>query len=203
MPASSGRDPDDYGLTKWGYTTLSTGYEDYVVTEKMDGGNLTMTRDHMFARSLDSGTHPWDTFAKGIWAQNRFNIPVGWRVSGESLYARRSVPYDSLEAYYLVFGMWDENDMFIDWDRVQSYAQAWGFKTVPELYRGPSFKDATKAWDEQRDARTSEGYVIRDAGDFHISTCNHHMGKWVRRNHVQTSDDWRHRDDFELNGLKK
>ena len=29
-----------------------------VVTEKLDGGNLTFTRDAMYARSVDSGTNP-------------------------------------------------------------------------------------------------------------------------------------------------
>src|SRR5690625_4496339 len=32
-----------------------------VITEKMDGGNITLMRDAMYARSVDSGTPVWET----------------------------------------------------------------------------------------------------------------------------------------------
>ena len=64
-----------------------------VVTEKLDGGNLTFTRDAMYARSPDSGTQPWDRPAKALWAMTAYRIPDDWRVCGESMWARRSIAY--------------------------------------------------------------------------------------------------------------
>jgi len=204
LPNSGGKTDDDLTIRDSSYLHLSK-MKDFVVTEKMDGGNLTMTRNHFFARSLDSGTHLWDTYARGMWASLRWNIPEGWRVSGESLYARRSVPYDNLEAYYLVYGIWDAEDNLIDWDTTVLAAEAWGFKMVPLLYRGPSFIDAMEAWETVCDPETSEGFVIRNAKMIRAGTLAMYSerAKWVRPNHVQTRDDWRHRTDFEVNGLKK
>ena len=202
LPGSSGKTADDLSMHQMSFVHLSR-LGDYVVTEKMDGGNLTMTRDEFFARSLDSGTHHWDTYARRIWAEKRWNIPVGWRVTGESLYARRSVAYDNLSSYFQVFAIFDENDIIIDWDRTESYCHLWGFDLVPVLYRGPDFKAARNAWHEQCNAATSEGYVIRYAGNIESGPeLYSKRGKWVRPNHVNTRDDWRHRTDYAKNGLR-
>ena len=201
LPGSSGKTDDDLSMRQMSFVHLSR-LGDYVVTEKMDGGNLTMTRDHFFARSLDSGTHHWDTFARRIWAELRWNIPVGWRVVGESLFARRSVAYDGLSSYFQVFAIFDENNVIIDWDRTECYAALWGFTLVPVLYRGPDFKRARAVWSEVCEAFTSEGYVIRYAGDIQNGPeLYSKRGKWVRPNHVNTPDNWRHRTDYEKNGL--
>lgn len=197
---SPGATSDDKFLTKGGLETLRAA-KDFVTTEKMDGGNVTMTRNHFFARSLDSGTHAWDTPAKALWAQVRFQIPEGWRVSGESLYARRSVGYDSLPGYYMVFGVWDDKDDLLDWDFTTEFAEELGLPLVPVLYRGNDFQTATTIWAEQSDTDTSEGFVVRDAGTIPFSEFKSRVGKWVRAGHVTTSADWRHRDDFSLNGV--
>jgi len=198
LPSSPGATSDDKFITKAGLEILSS-VSDYVTTEKMDGGNVTMTRNHFFARSLDSGTHAWDTPAKALWAQVRFQIPEGWRVSGESLYARRSVGYDSLPGFYMVFGVWDENDDLLDWDFTVEFADELGLPTVPVLYRGDDFTTATTIWAANNNTETSEGFVVRDAGTIPVAEFKSRVGKFVRAGHVTTSADWRHRDDFALN----
>lgn len=200
LPTSPGATSDDKFITKSGLDTLRSASE-FLVTEKMDGGNVTMTRNHFFARSLDSGTHSWDTPAKALWASVRFQIPEGWRVSGESLYARRSVGYDSLPGFYMVFGVWDDKDDLLDWDFTEEFAAELGLPVVPTLYRGDDFDEAVAAWEKQKDTTVSEGFVLRDAGTIAEKDFRSKVAKFVRAGHVTTSADWRHRDDFALNGI--
>lgn len=175
---------------------------EFVVTEKMDGGNLTMMQDDFYARSVDSKSQPWDYPAKALWASVRHDIPEGWRVSGESLYARRSVAYGALESFFLVFGMWDESGALLDWETTVEMTKLIGLQTAPVLYRGNSGIDALAAWQAAgKNKDNSEGFVLRSAGRIEARDFATHVAKWVRPNHVQTSADWRHRDDFALNSV--
>lgn len=200
LPHSPGATSDDKFIKPDAYVEFQK-LKNYVVTEKMDGGNVTMTRNHFFARSLDSGTHSWDTVAKALWAQVRHQIPEGWRVSGESLYAQRSVSYDALEGYYNVFGVWDENNVLLDWDTTVELANELNLPTVPVLYIGKDFSEADKAWSSIMDTDKSEGYVIRYAGEIPVELFRSRIIKWVRKDHVTTDASWRHRNDFNINQL--
>ena len=117
-----------------------------VVTEKLDGGNLTFTRDAMYARSPDSGTQPWDRPAKALWAMTAYRIPDDWRVCGESMWARRSIAYTDLPGVFIVFGIWDETDTLLGWDDTVDWAERLELPVVPVLYRGVSLSEARAAW---------------------------------------------------------
>lgn len=198
LPWSPGATDDDKVASDSCIDRLSSGIE-LVVTEKMDGGNLTFYRDNFHARSIDSKTHAWDTRARGLWSEVRYDIPEGWRISGESMYARRSVAYDSLPGVFMVFGVWDDRDVLLSWDDMTEWATLLNLPVVPLLYRGTDFDAAVKVWSEVKDVDTSEGFVVRDAGEFSRSNFGEHVAKWVRPNHVRTSEDWRNRDDFAVN----
>jgi hypothetical protein len=170
-----------------------------VVTEKLDGGNLTFTRDAMYGRSPDSGTQPWDRPAKALWAMTAYRIPDEWRVCGESMWARRSIAYSDLPGVFIVFGIWDETDTLLGWDDTVDWARRLELPVVPVLYRGGSLSEARAAWSRQRDAERSEGYVVRAAGRIPAAEFGHKLLKWVRADHVRTGASWRHRDDFAVN----
>jgi ATP-dependent RNA circularization protein (DNA/RNA ligase family) len=177
---------------------LGSGIE-LIVTEKMDGGNVTMMRDFFYSRSLDSGTHSWDTPAKAIHARIAHEIPEKWRISGESLYARRSVSYDNLPGPFVVFGIWDETNTLLSWDEMVEWAELFELPVVPILYRGNDFKEAVNAWGKVLNSDVSEGYVVRDSGRIAYDDFNIKVAKYVRFNHVRTDAKWRGRDDFDLN----
>lgn len=174
-----------------------------VVTEKMDGGNVTFTRDGMYARSVDSGTHPWDRAAKAVWARVAHEIPPGWRISGESMWARRSVAYSDLAGPYLVFGLWDAQHVLRGWDETVEWAQLLGLPLVPVLCRGSDLTAARAAWTRQRNDEQSEGFVVRRAGPIPEPDFPRQVGKWVRAGHVRTTATWRHRDDFAVNDFRR
>ena len=201
LPESPGATSDDKHASRETLTHLASGIE-LVVTEKLDGGNISAYPDAFHGRSQDSGTHAWDTFAKQIWSQIRFDIPEGWRVSCESMYARRSVAYENLESPLYIIGIWNDENKLISWDDTVEWAEMLGLPTVPPIYRGTDFKEAREAWKKNFDSETSEGFVIRDAGEIAYDDFHMRVAKFVRANHVQTSADWRHRDDFALNTFK-
>jgi len=199
LPFSEGMTNDDKMAGDETLAYLKSGIE-LVVTEKLDGGNVSLYPDYFHARSLDSGTHAWDTLAKRVWSQVRFDIPQGWRITGESLQARRSIAYDNLAGPLYVFGIWDETNTLLSFDDMRDFAEILELPVVPVLYRGTSYKNAVKAWSQNLTVENSEGFVIRDSGRIPYEDFGKRVSKFVRANHVQTEASWRNRDDFALNG---
>ena len=62
------------------------------MTEKLDGENTTLYADGLHARSLDSAHHPSRTWVKALQARIGHAVPKGWRVCGENMFARHSIP---------------------------------------------------------------------------------------------------------------
>jgi hypothetical protein len=202
LPTSLGMTSDDKMASKETLDYLKSGIE-LTSTLKLDGGNLSFYSDYFHGRSLDSGTHHWDQPAKALWARIRHDIPEGWRISGESMYARRSVAYENLPGVYIVFGIWDETNTLISYDEMVEWAGMLGLPTVPLIYRGNDYEEALHAWEKEYDDSFSEGFVMRDAGRIAYEDFDKKIAKYVRFGHVQTAADWRHRDDYELNTFAK
>lgn len=202
LPISPGATSDDKFASTEAIRFLKSGIE-LIVTEKMDGGNLTFGPDFFHARSLSSGTHHWDTAAKALWSEIHNEIPEGWRISGESMCARRSVSYENLPGPYIVFGIWDENNNILDWDSMVEWCELFDLPHAPVIYRGNDFNKATAEWFKKYDSESSEGFVVRNAGSFAYEDFADNICKWVRKNHVRTSATWRNRTDYALNGFKK
>lgn len=198
LPDSPGRTKDDRVIT----TLAELTGVDLVVTEKMDGGNTTWMTDACYARSTDSADHPSRHYVKNLWAARRGDIPYGWRVCGEDLYATRSVPYEDLPGYFMVFAVFDQTGLMLPWDQTAEWAELLDLPTVPVLYRGSDLSAARAAWAGQREAGTSEGFVVRDAAAVAPAGFATRVAKWVRPAHVRTRDDFRARDDFAVNGLR-
>ena len=113
-----------------------------IITEKLDGENSNLYRDHYHARSIDSKDHPSRHWLKKLHATICYDIPDGWRISGENMYALHSVYYTELPTYFLVFGFYDENNICLSWDQTVEFCKVLGLTTVPVLYDGPWDMDA-------------------------------------------------------------
>lgn len=180
----------------WGAADMVRAFEgrEVVVTEKLDGENTTIYADgYCHARSIDSTHHPSRAWAKALAAQIGMDIPKGWRICGENLYAKHSVGYDRLGSYFYVFAIFDENGTLLSWDEMIEWAELIGIEIVPLLYRGVyNEKAIRKAWDGSSALSSSEGegYVIRHAG--RITDFSKAVAKFVRANHVQTDQHWMH-----------
>lgn len=162
-----------------------------VVTEKMDGENTSIYANHIHARSTTSSDHPSRSWVKALQGRLSHSIPAGWRVCGENLYARHSIGYDDLGSYFLAFSIWTEENRCLDWDSTVEWCELLEIEHVPVLYVGTYDERAIKAsWKPQKDGKDSEGYVIRLWDSFAYSDFEKSMAKYVRENHITTSEHW-------------
>jgi hypothetical protein len=190
LPWSPGVKKDDRKLDYSDLVHLASG--EIVITVKMDGENTTMGTSYMHARSVDYDPHPSRSWAKALHSRIAFDIPPGWRVCGENLFAKHSIEYKHLEDYFLVFSVWNDKNECLSWDETLEWTALLGLKTVPVMYRGPwldpAALDALHAPVFAGDP--CEGYVIRTASQFSYREFRQCVAKYVRADHVQTHGHW-------------
>jgi hypothetical protein len=164
--------------------------KEIVITEKMDGENTTMYTNYIHARSIDSRHHRSRDWVKRLHATLKCNIPQGWRLCGENLYAKHAIHYYALPSYFLLFSIWDENNDCLSWDQTLEWAEILGLNTPAILYRGLW----NQAWFDKFSIETDqcEGYVVRLSEGYHYDEFTQCVAKWVRASHVQSDKHWMH-----------
>ena len=166
-----------------------------IVTAKLDGENTSMYNDHVHARSVDGNSHWTQSWVRNLHSKIRHNIPYGWRICGENLFARHSISYDNLESYFYIFSIWNDKNECLSWDETVEYSQLFEIPTVPVIYRGQFSGNINEfhkeIWEGKYDERQNEGYVVRNAGKFAYYTFAKNCGKYVRKNHVTSSSHWK------------
>ncbi|CAM5648565.1 AAA family ATPase [Streptomyces viridifaciens] len=194
LPWSPGAAADDI---RTGDLSGLTGSE-VVVTEKLDGENTTLYADGLHARSLDSAHHPSRAWVKGLQSRIGPRIPAGWRVCGENLFARHSIPYTDLDSWFHGFSVWTDQDRCLDWDDTVRFLRRLGVPTPRVLWRGRYDERALRAL--RLDLDRQEGYVVRTVRGFPRAEFGGRIAKWVRPQHVRTDTHWMHAAVVE-NGL--
>jgi hypothetical protein len=164
--------------------------KEVVVTEKLDGEGTSCYRDYIHARSIDSKNHPSRNWMKAFHATFKNDIPEGWRVCGELLYARHSIAYDNLDTYFYVFNIWNDRNICLSWDDTITYADLLGLRTVPVLYRGMWDEAKIRQLEQTMDFERQEGYVVRLAEAIPYTEWGNKAAKFVRTKHVQTDIHW-------------
>jgi len=176
-----------------------------IITKKMDGENTSAYSDgHVHARSIDSRGGEDRAWVKKFLIENVcFNLPAGWRVCGENLWAEHSIHYDDLQSYFLGFSIWTEMNECLSWDETLEYFQLLDITPVPVLYDGIFSMEVLKKIEAELNWDTDEGYVIRVADGFKYGEFRKSVAKYVRKGHVQTTKHWRAGRAFTPNGLAK
>ena len=187
LPWSPGGTSDDAYL----FNTAHFDGRHVVVTEKMDGENTSLYRDRIHARSLDSQHHPSRDWVKALHGAIRHEIPAGWRICGENVYARHSIAYRELDSYFFVFSIWNDENCALSWSDTCEWAALLGLPTVPVLIGVCEWNEASTR-ELTIDPETQEGYVVRLAESFSYADFNLSLAKWVRQGHVQTDQHWMH-----------
>lgn len=169
-----------------------------IQTTKFDGENTTMTRNKVYARSPDSSMrHESRSYVARIWSAIRADIPEGWRIVGENMYAKHSIHYDYLPSYFLMFAVINESGIFLPWEETMEWAELLNLETVYELWDGVYDQGVVKMGQLHNTQYTAdlgegEGYVVRVKAAFHESMAHWRMAKYVRAQHVRTSKHWMH-----------
>ena len=165
-----------------------------VVTEKLDGENTTLYADYIHARSIDSRHHPSRAWVKALQASICNDIPQGWRICGENLYARHSIAYNNLTSYFYLFAIWNQDNYCLSWDRTQEWAEILGLELPKIMYQGIWNEAAIKAIACNLDRDICEGFVVRKIEQFHYDDFAQNIAKWVRPHHVQTNEHWMYKE---------
>ena len=186
LPGSPSRQPDQCHANLEQFKG-----RDILITEKMDGENTTMYRDHIHARSIDSRHHPSRDWVKAFHGQMKHMIPEGWRIVGENMYAQHSIAYDDLPSYFLGFAIFDEQNVMLSWHDTMQWFQVLGIHSVSQLWQSPF--DNLVQHDGDWFPSDKEGYVIRIIDEIKFEDFQTYTGKWVRFNHVQTDEHWMHK----------
>lgn len=175
-----------------------------VVTEKMDGENTNIYKDYFHARSVDSRHHYTRDWAKS-YAMSYIspNLPDGWRICAENMYAKHSIKYVNLDSYLLGFSIWNDKNMCLSWDGTLEWFELLGMVHVKVLYDGVYDEEFIKSLYSYDNYDNMEGYVIRVADSFHYSEFKKNVAKFVRKNHVTTENHWMHGNrNHEINLMK-
>lgn len=160
-----------------------------VVTRKMDGENTTMYYDYIHSRSIMTRYHPSRDWVKRFHSTIKREIPKGWRICGENLYAKHSILYKKLVSYFLGFSIWNENNVCLSWKETLEWFTLLGILPVSVIYDGVWNETVIRKFDDE-DRRHHEGYVVRIADSFHYDDFTKFVGKYVRKNHIQTDQHW-------------
>jgi len=161
-----------------------------VITEKMDGENTNMYSDRIHARSIDSNHHESRNWVKGLWGSIKHDIPEGWRICGENLYAKHSLFYEDLETYFMVFSVWNEKNECLSWGDTINVCNMLNLKTVPVIDILDFNVSYLRGLANTFDTGLKEGYVIRNVESFSFDEFSKNIGKWVRPKHVRTNEHW-------------
>jgi hypothetical protein len=203
LPWSPGAHDDDKTLTD---CSQFEG-EEVVISVKMDGENTSGYFDgHVHARSIDSRGGEDRAWVKQFLVNNVcFNLPEGWRVCGENLWAEHSIHYDDLPSYFLGFSIWNEQNVCLSWDDTLDWFAMLDITPVHVLYRGTWDEKAIRAACDLTidEWGTREGYVVRKARAFTYGQFKSSVAKYVRAGHVQTTKHWRAGRSFTPNQLVK
>lgn len=194
LPWSPGTQSDDKKLSSVDHFH---GKEVYI-TEKLDGENTTIYSDGIHARSLDSPTNFTRSWVQQFHSSIAHNIPKGWRIVGENVWAEHSIRYDNLASYFYPFAVYNDENYCLSYNDMIIFLRTQIFKdleckwthpvTPPLLYK--NIFDAYAIQSIEIDPDRQEGYVLRTLEGFHYDDFQNHVAKYVRENHVQTDEYW-------------
>lgn len=167
-----------------------------VVTEKLDGENTSLYCDGLHARSIDSSRqhHESRNWIKQFHGSIAHNIPKGWRICGENMYAKHSIFYEDLESYFYGFAVYDERNVSLCWDETLAVFDMLGIIPVPIIFRGEFDEAYLRLLAKEQDPSRVEGYVCRVTDEIPYSTWFLNVAKYVREKHVNTSEHWIHQE---------
>jgi hypothetical protein len=158
-----------------------------VLTEKMDGSCATLTRDRVYGRSTEPISGKERPQLIQLWSRIHHDIPDGWRICGEDLYARHAIAYTGLRAYFLGISVWTETNHCLSWDDTREWFELLDIEPVPVLYRGGWNEfEIHRLWQAETHEGNREGYVVRVSEAFHYTDFALCVAKFVGPGHVPT-----------------
>ena len=186
-----------------------------IISDKIDGSNTSLEAEACFARTHSgSPTHPSFDGFKALHAAIKHEITTDTQLFGEWVFARHSIEYTELPAYFLLFGVryLEEPDyLWGSWEEVEFWSKEIAVPTVPILFQGiisseKELQELTESLMIQPSVcgGIREGVVVRIADAFNDDDFSSCVMKCVRANHVSPDNDhWKHKEIVKNNLAKK
>jgi len=190
--------------TNRGKYDIETETHNYFANGVLVHNCTTMYNDYIHARSIDSGSHGSRNWIKAFHGQMCNNIPDDWRINVENVYAKHSIFYKNLPTYAYGFALWNEKNYLLDWMTSLEWFELLGITPCPWFYWDTyDRKKIHSLYEELSKDHETEGYVIRVDEPFHYGQFRTHVGKFVRKGHIQTTKHWAYGQKIEPNILKE
>jgi hypothetical protein len=195
LPYSPGVGRDDLV----GIPSALLGGTSCLISEKLDGSNVALTRDDVFARThAHAPKHPSYDALKAIHAGIRHLIPEDHTVFCEWCWAVHSIQYDRLPNPPLfMLAVRREPRTWLSLQDREKIQEKLGIPRAPILWIGQFTDDedlrmmvewCMKAPPIYGPIR--EGVVVSCGAEFDDEEWNSRIAKWVRAGHVQTDEHW-------------
>lgn len=168
--------------------------KEVVALIKYDGENTTLYNDlYSHARSIDSKTNWTRDIVKKIHSVINSDIPEGWRLCCENMYAKHSIYYPEgyLEGYLYLLSIWNDKNECLSYDDFLEFSQLLDLPTPKEIYRGKFDLKEIEKLTKNLNKEIEEGFVIRITDKFHYNDFSNCVTKYVRKGHVQeNAEHW-------------
>lgn len=188
--------------------------KEIVISSKLDGSNLFMSKKDVFARSHSGAPkHPSFDLAKQYHSKYGYKLWDNIHLYLEYLLAKHNIHYSNLPSYFNLFAVFNTADnTWFSWDDVEMTAkimnthyeekpEEW-LKTVPVLFRGiiKTEKELeilvlSLAEEKEFGVDEREGIVIRVAEEFHKDDFSKSVAKYVKKSFTDSIGDehWKHK----------
>jgi hypothetical protein len=187
IPSSPGLTQDDSKLKS---LECLLGKE-VIITEKLDGENMSFHKGGYHARSEDSRTDISRNQVARIFGSISHLIPENLQIVGENVYAKHSISYDHLTSFFYVFGIIDKDmDVFLSVEETLRICKELDLSFVPVLFKG-IYDGNFKIPEKSIFGEEIEGYVVRVVSSFPVSQFQQNVAKWVRAGHVKSEIHWK------------
>lgn len=159
-----------------------------IVTEKMDGVNLTITNKNWYLRSGNNKNQDWTYPINNFFYFIKDKISDDCSLLGESLYWTKSIYYNNLEKDYYLFGI-NKNNEILEWKKTKQIAKELDIPIVKEVSKIGYFDEVVKeAKEELKKNPNMEGFVVRPIESFNFSDYGEVVRKFVREDFIGTRE---------------
>lgn len=149
-----------------------------IATEKMDGSNISFTKEKFITRSGETYKAEWTAPLYIIHNLIKNKIPEGVKLNGEFLQLTKSVKYTNLPAPWVMFGA-EKNGIVLSYEKSKQLAEEIGLPFVDEFSKVGTYEEVVAEAKSKIVTGTHEGFVVRTIEAFPIQEYHKYVYKFV------------------------
>jgi hypothetical protein len=181
-------------------------WTDIVITEKMDGMGVCITKDNAYFKgnpleTADNHHVQWINALRGRYLPRlQKALFTDTQLFCEMCFNKKNIQYKGLKDFLMCIGIMENSGVWWPWVDARDYADILGLSMVPELYYGsvktiPHLERLCQHLMYSRPffGDKKEGLVIRTADTFSHSEITENMTKFVPYWYISQNREWKNR----------